>query len=200
MSILSVYAVFANAEQAERVGRTVVEERLAACVNILGPIRSIYRWQGKIETAKLDPSRFGVEFGSAIADALVHRLPDLAPDMAPIDAETRKQFHDANVAAVEAINAFLPARERLRLDPAVMPIESDTTDRRLSEAQAEVIRSVFPSALSYRDGIVLRDIAMKYESGEPLTRDEGIALMQYAQKARPHGKIIAGKLKEWRGA
>jgi len=51
MSILSVYAVFANAEEAERVGRTVVEERLAACVNILGPIRSIYRWQGKIETA-----------------------------------------------------------------------------------------------------------------------------------------------------
>ena len=143
---------------------------------------------------------FGAEFGSAIADALVHRLPDLEPDMAPIDAETRKQFHDANVAAVEAINAFLPAPERLRLDPAVMPIESDTTDRRLSEAQAEVIRSVFPSALSYRDGIVLRDIAMKYESGEPLTRNEGITLMQYAQKARPHGKIIAGKLKEWRGA
>jgi periplasmic divalent cation tolerance protein len=51
MSIISVYAVFANAEEAERIGRTVIEERLAACINILGPIRSIYRWQGKIETA-----------------------------------------------------------------------------------------------------------------------------------------------------
>jgi periplasmic divalent cation tolerance protein len=51
MSIVSVYAVFANAEEAERIGRTVVEERLAACVNILGPVRSIYRWEGKIETA-----------------------------------------------------------------------------------------------------------------------------------------------------
>jgi periplasmic divalent cation tolerance protein len=51
MSIVSVYAVFANAEEAERIGRAVVEERLAACVNILGPIRSIYRWKGKIETA-----------------------------------------------------------------------------------------------------------------------------------------------------
>jgi len=51
MSVVSVYAVFANADEAERVGRAVVEERLAACINILGPIRSIYRWQDKIETA-----------------------------------------------------------------------------------------------------------------------------------------------------
>jgi len=52
VTILSVYAVFANAEEAERIGRTVIEERLAACINILGPCRSIYRWQGRIETAQ----------------------------------------------------------------------------------------------------------------------------------------------------
>jgi periplasmic divalent cation tolerance protein len=52
MSVASVYAVFANAEEAERIGRTVVEERLAACVNVLGSIRSIYRWEGKVETAE----------------------------------------------------------------------------------------------------------------------------------------------------
>ena len=51
MSVLSVYPVFANSEEAERIGRTVVEERLAACVNLLGPIRSIYRWEDKVETA-----------------------------------------------------------------------------------------------------------------------------------------------------
>jgi periplasmic divalent cation tolerance protein len=51
MSTVSVYAVFANAEEAERIGRTVIEERLAACINIFAPIRSIYRWQGKIESA-----------------------------------------------------------------------------------------------------------------------------------------------------
>jgi periplasmic divalent cation tolerance protein len=51
MSIVSVYAVFANADEATRIGRAVVEERLAACVNILGPIRSIYRWQSTIESA-----------------------------------------------------------------------------------------------------------------------------------------------------
>jgi len=32
MSVVSLYAVFANAEEAERIGRTLVEERLAACV------------------------------------------------------------------------------------------------------------------------------------------------------------------------
>ena len=56
MSIVSVYAVFANTEEAERIGRQMIEERLAACVNILGPIRSIYRWQGKIEEADEVPA------------------------------------------------------------------------------------------------------------------------------------------------
>ncbi|HEX6217769.1 MAG TPA: divalent-cation tolerance protein CutA [Sphingomicrobium sp.] len=51
MSIVSVYAVFANGEEAERIGRQMVEERLTACVNILGPCRSIYRWQGSVESA-----------------------------------------------------------------------------------------------------------------------------------------------------
>jgi periplasmic divalent cation tolerance protein len=51
MSVVSVYAVFADAAEAERIGRAVVEDRLAACINILGPIRSIYRWRGAIERA-----------------------------------------------------------------------------------------------------------------------------------------------------
>ena len=50
--IASVYAVFADEEEAARIGRLMVEERLAACVNILGPCRSIYRWQGRIEDAR----------------------------------------------------------------------------------------------------------------------------------------------------
>ena len=51
MSVMSVYAVFANADAAERIGRTMVEERLAACINILGPVRSVYCWKGALETA-----------------------------------------------------------------------------------------------------------------------------------------------------
>jgi periplasmic divalent cation tolerance protein len=51
MGVISVYAVFTDAEEAERIGRVMVEERLAACINILGPIRSIYRWKGSVEMA-----------------------------------------------------------------------------------------------------------------------------------------------------
>jgi len=38
-----------DAGEAARIGRTLVEERLAACANVVGPIRSVYRWQGAVE-------------------------------------------------------------------------------------------------------------------------------------------------------
>ena len=75
MSIVSVYAVFANAEEAERIGRAMVEERLAACVNILGPIRSIYRWQGGIETAEEVAAIFKTHHWHS--DALIERIADM---------------------------------------------------------------------------------------------------------------------------
>ncbi|HET9810481.1 MAG TPA: divalent-cation tolerance protein CutA [Sphingomicrobium sp.] len=75
MTILSVYAVFANAEEAERIGRTVVEEKLAACINILGPCRSIYRWEGRIETAEEVPAILKTHGWQA--DALVERIAAL---------------------------------------------------------------------------------------------------------------------------
>lgn len=40
-----------SAEEGRRIGRAMVEERLAACVNVVGPIRSIYRWEGAVEEA-----------------------------------------------------------------------------------------------------------------------------------------------------
>jgi periplasmic divalent cation tolerance protein len=46
-----VLVTTASAEEARRIGRTLVEERLAGCVNVLGPIRSIYRWQEAVEEA-----------------------------------------------------------------------------------------------------------------------------------------------------
>ncbi len=38
--------------EAEKIAGAVVERRLAACVNIVGPIQSTYRWQGKVESAE----------------------------------------------------------------------------------------------------------------------------------------------------
>ena len=49
MSEISIVLVTAgSAEEAATIGRTLVEERLAACANIVPQIRSIYRWRGKI--------------------------------------------------------------------------------------------------------------------------------------------------------
>ena len=36
---------------ADQLAHVLVESRLAACVNILSPCRSVYRWQGEVETA-----------------------------------------------------------------------------------------------------------------------------------------------------
>lgn len=38
-------------EEARKIAHALVERRLAACANILGPMESVYRWQGKVETA-----------------------------------------------------------------------------------------------------------------------------------------------------
>jgi periplasmic divalent cation tolerance protein len=72
VTVVSIYAVFADAEEAERIGRAVVEERLAACINILPPVRSVYRWQGEIETA--DEVAAILKTTAEAADALIARI------------------------------------------------------------------------------------------------------------------------------
>jgi len=48
---IQVVTTTEHREDAERIARTLVERRLAACVQVTGPITSTYRWHGKIETA-----------------------------------------------------------------------------------------------------------------------------------------------------
>jgi periplasmic divalent cation tolerance protein len=44
-----VYVTAPNEEEAGEIARSLVEDKLAGCVNIVKNMRSIYRWQGKIE-------------------------------------------------------------------------------------------------------------------------------------------------------
>ena len=44
-----IYSTTSSVEEARKIARIIVEEKLAACVNIIPKIESIYRWQGKIE-------------------------------------------------------------------------------------------------------------------------------------------------------
>lgn len=46
-----VLSTCGTTEEAERLGRQLVEKRLAACVNVISGAKSIYRWQGEIEEA-----------------------------------------------------------------------------------------------------------------------------------------------------
>lgn len=47
-----VFITASNLVESKKIARHLVQVELAACVNILHPIRSVYRWQGKIEDAR----------------------------------------------------------------------------------------------------------------------------------------------------
>ena len=49
---IQVVTTTGHKEDAQAIARALVEERLAACVQVLGPITSTYRWEGEIETAQ----------------------------------------------------------------------------------------------------------------------------------------------------
>jgi periplasmic divalent cation tolerance protein len=75
MTVVSVYAIFADADEAERIGRQMVEERLAACINILGPCHSIYRWERALETT--DEVAAILKTTLARSDGLIARIAAL---------------------------------------------------------------------------------------------------------------------------
>jgi periplasmic divalent cation tolerance protein len=73
--IVTVYATFASDEEARRIARALVEERLAACANILGPCHSVYRWQGAVEEAAEVAALFKTRADAA--EKLIARLAEL---------------------------------------------------------------------------------------------------------------------------
>ena len=50
-SYIQIVTTTDKKEDAEKIATTLVEKKLAACVQIVGPITSTYRWKGTIETA-----------------------------------------------------------------------------------------------------------------------------------------------------
>ncbi len=52
MEIQFVYITTDSLEEAQTIGAELVKERLAACVNIIDGMTSIFQWEGKIESAK----------------------------------------------------------------------------------------------------------------------------------------------------
>ena len=52
MPFIQVITTTETKEQAMAIARHLVEKKLAACVQIYGPMESIYRWKGEIEMAR----------------------------------------------------------------------------------------------------------------------------------------------------
>lgn len=49
---VQVLTTTASEQEAQRISEALVENRLAACVQLSGPIQSVYRWQGQVERAE----------------------------------------------------------------------------------------------------------------------------------------------------
>jgi periplasmic divalent cation tolerance protein len=98
-----LHVAFADAAEAERIGNAMVAARLAACVNLLGPCTSIYRWRGAVER--------GDEYR-----ALFKTTPELARELA--DAIAVQHSYDLPVieiwpvAAGDAVIAWVRAETR----------------------------------------------------------------------------------------
>lgn len=73
--IVTIYATFGSADEAAAITRTLVEERLAACANILGSCRSIYPWEGRIEDVEEVAALLKTRADAAAA--LIARLVEL---------------------------------------------------------------------------------------------------------------------------
>lgn len=52
MNPILIFITCANNKEAKLISRKLVKNRLAACVNIVDKIESVFRWQGKIDRAK----------------------------------------------------------------------------------------------------------------------------------------------------
>jgi periplasmic divalent cation tolerance protein len=86
MPVMFVYATAGDAAEALRIGRAVVEERLAACANVLDGMRSVYWWQGGVQ-----------EGGEAV---LILKTTD---DRLPALIERVRDLHSYDCPCIEAL-------------------------------------------------------------------------------------------------
>jgi periplasmic divalent cation tolerance protein len=70
-----IFITVGKREEGTRIARALVEERLAACVNILEDVSSVFRWKGKVEDAK--ECLLVVKSVDDLLDDLIKRVKEL---------------------------------------------------------------------------------------------------------------------------
>jgi periplasmic divalent cation tolerance protein len=120
-----VYTTFPSVVEAEKVGNDLVSARLAACVNILPGMISIYRWQGAVERA--EETVMIIKTRASLAEAVrasvraTHPYETPAIMVLPVESVDDRYFAwilDATAAREEELTSGAPR------DPREYPFES----------------------------------------------------------------------------
>lgn len=101
MQTLLVLTNLPDAASAQALAALLVEQRLAACVNILAPCRSVYRWQGKVEQTEEVPLLIKTTAGAyaALEAAIKAHHPYELPEIVAVPIESGLQEYLAWLAA-----------------------------------------------------------------------------------------------------
>jgi periplasmic divalent cation tolerance protein len=75
--VVVVLSTLPDDPAAERIVRTLVDEKLAACVNLFSPMTSVYRWKGAVESST--ERQVLIKTSRALVAALQRRLKELHP-------------------------------------------------------------------------------------------------------------------------
>src|ERR687891_550854 len=86
MDLRMLYITASSRDEAKKIGRTLVEERLAACANVIDGMESVYWWQGKLTE-----------------DREVVLIAKTRADLVPALSERVKQLHSYTVPCVVAL-------------------------------------------------------------------------------------------------
>jgi len=174
----------ANPEEASRLARTLVEERLAACASLIPGVESIYRWKGQVESAT-ETIRGRVESGTEAARAQAETLRgqvEAGTEAARKQAEAlREQLEARTEAARKQAEAIIEAaRERAE---AASKAARDQAESLLQVARQQA-ESILEAARNQAKalGVPLPDIAGLMKAG--LTKD--------TEKALPLSEPVAG--------
>ncbi|MGA3172994.1 MAG: divalent-cation tolerance protein CutA [Syntrophorhabdales bacterium] len=92
--MLNVITTVDSRETLEKIGRLLLEKRLVACLQIVGPITSIYRWKGRVEQA---------EEWLGIMKTRLELYPDVEREIRALHP-----YEVPQIEAVEAAGVFAP--------------------------------------------------------------------------------------------
>lgn len=83
MTVIAVLTNLPDSESAFNLARELVHLRLAACVNVLAPVDSVYRWEGRVEEAREYPLlvKTSRERYGAVEEAIRARHPYSVPEI-----------------------------------------------------------------------------------------------------------------------